>query len=114
MLSPSGTRHVPIRRHRSHCTVLGGMPLLFLVSCGTGSATPKPAMAKTDAAISSAESGPSAPVCAAAPNPCSDEVLSVHWEPDLPSALQRAQAEHKPVLIAFSARRQEAGFEDEF
>lgn len=39
---------------------------------------------------------------------------AVPWAPSLEAALDRARRESKPVLIAFSARRQERGSGNEF
>ena len=49
--------------------------------------------------------------------PCTDDVpccASVAWAFDLEEAMKRGQREDKPVLIAFSARRQERELEHEF
>ena len=40
--------------------------------------------------------------------------LAVRWEPSLDEAMERGRREKKPVLIAFSARRQDKDFGGEF
>ena len=40
--------------------------------------------------------------------------LGIRWEESLDAAMERGRREKKPVLIAFSARRQEHDFESEF
>jgi hypothetical protein len=40
--------------------------------------------------------------------------LGIRWEESLDAAMERGRREKKPVLIAFSARRQEHDFEGEF
>jgi len=40
--------------------------------------------------------------------------LGIRWEPSLDAAFQRGRRERKPVVIAFSARRQDSDFAGEF
>lgn len=43
-----------------------------------------------------------------------EHTLGIQWEESLDAAMERGRREKKPVLIAFSARRQERDFEGEF
>ena len=40
--------------------------------------------------------------------------LGIQWEPSLEAAMERGRREKKPVLVAFSARRQDCDFTAEF
>lgn len=114
-----GTHCVPSVDLRFSLSLLCTVGSTLLTACGTEPDSSGSVVTKSETSHLERDLRDSAPPDGdlshlAPPNPCSDDVLSVHWELDLACAMQRAQRERKPVLIAFSARRQEAGFEDEF
>ena len=47
-------------------------------------------------------------------NAVDEHDLGIRWEQSLDAAFERGRLEQKPVLIAFSARRQDGDFAGEF
>ena len=105
MLPADSQTRVPRRNSRASLAVVAGLALGCSVAEGF----------KPNVAGGSGEGIAAAPVRSArARQDGPEHSLGVQWEPSLVAAMERGRREKKPVLIAFSARRQDNDFGCEF